>query len=387
MNFNKNYTYGKQSISIRDIWAVIKTLRSPWLTQGPKIKEFEKAICDYTGAKYCVALSNATVALHVSLLALNIKIDSEVITSPNTFVASANAILYVGGTVKFADIEKDTANIDPEEIKKQITKNTKAIIPVHFAGQSCDMEKIYGIAKQHNLFIIEDAAHAIGSLYKNHKVGSCKFCDMTIFSFHPVKTITTAEGGAITTNNKNLYEKLLLLRTHGITKNSEKFQDKSIENHGPWYYEQHLLGYNFRLSDIHAALGISQLKRLDKFKEKRKKIVGIYKQEFSGDPRFEFLEEKEFSDAAFHLCPLLINFEKIKITKKELFAKLQEYNINLQVHYIPVHTQPYYKNIGFKIGDYPVAEKFYDQEISLPLYPDLSYKDVKKIIKIIKDLC
>ncbi|MCF7800147.1 UDP-4-amino-4,6-dideoxy-N-acetyl-beta-L-altrosamine transaminase, partial [Candidatus Babeliales bacterium] len=369
MNFNKkNYSYGKQSISIKDIWAVIKTLRSPYLTQGPKVREFEQAICDYTGAKYCVVLSNATTALHLSLLALDIKTDSEVITSPNTFVASANSILYTGGTVKFADIEPDTANIDPEEIKKQITKSTKAIIPVHFAGQSCDMEKIYDIAKTYNLFVIEDAAHAIGSLYKNHKVGSCKFSDMTVFSFHPVKTITTAEGGAITTNNKDLYEKLLLLRTHGITKNPEKF----IENHGPWYYEQHLLGYNFRLSDIHAALGISQLKRLDKFKKKRKELVEIYKKKFSGDPRFELLKEKDYSNAAFHLCPLLINFEKIKITKKELFVKLQNNSLYLQVHYIPVHLQPYYKKLGFKVGDYPVAEKFYEKEISLPLYPDLT---------------
>ncbi|MFC1894511.1 UDP-4-amino-4,6-dideoxy-N-acetyl-beta-L-altrosamine transaminase [Candidatus Dependentiae bacterium] len=379
----KKYSYGKQSITLRDIWEVVKVLKSNWLTQGPKIIEFEKKICDYTGAKYCVVVCNGTAALHLAVLSLKLKNGEEVITTPNTFVATSNSILYSGGKVVFADIQKDTANINPIEIEKKITPNTKGIIPVHFAGQSCDMQKIYEISKRHNLFVIEDAAHAIGSLYKNTKVGSCKFCDLTTFSFHPVKTITTGEGGAITTNNKELYEKLLMLRTHGITKDPGKLS----KNHSPWYYEQQVLGFNYRISDILCALGISQLNLLDKVIKKRRDIVDFYKKEFAGDERFDFLKEKEFSKAAFHLFPLLINFEKIKIDKKELFQKLKQNGLFLQVHYIPVHLQPYYKNnFGFKVGDYPNAENYYFKTISLPLYPELKTRDLKNIVTIIKEL-
>ncbi len=380
MNSKKKYSYGKQSISWGDVWEVVKTLRSPWLTQGPKVREFEQAICDYTGAKYCVAVCNGTAALHLAMLALGVSSGDEVITSPNTFLASANCVLYVGGTVKFADIQKDTANIDPEKIKEQITSKTKAIIPVHFAGQSCDMESIYEIAKNHDLFVIEDAAHAIGSLYKNHKVGSCKYSDMTTFSFHPVKTVTTGEGGAITTNNKDLYEKLLMLRSHGITRD----KDKMTQNDGPWYYEQHFIGFNYRLPDINAALGISQLKKLDKFRQRRREIVDIYRKEFAGDQRFDLLKEKDFSKASFHLCPLLIDFNKIKINKKDLFEELKNNGLHLQVHYIPVHLQPYYRNFGFELGNYLIAEQYYQKVISLPLYPNLKDRDVFHIIKIIK---
>jgi len=381
MKSTKKYSYGKQSITFADIWEVIKALKSPCLTQGPKIKEFEDAICAYTGAKYTVAVSNGTAALHLCMLALGITTGDEVITSPNTFLASSNCILYTGGTPKFADIESETATISAEEIEKQITPNTKGIIPVHFAGQSCDMEKIKDIADRHNLFVVEDAAHAIASEYKGTKVGSCKYSDMTIFSFHPVKTITTAEGGAITTNNKELYEKLLLFRSHGVTKNSALL----TQNDGLWYYQMQELGYNYRITDIQAALGISQLKRLDKFAQKRRQIVDWYRQEFARDEKFSLLEEKEYSKACFHLCPLLIDFKKISISKKELFSKLQKNGLNLQVHYIPVHTQPYYKNLGFKEGDFPNAEEYYKKALSLPLYVDLNYSDVKQIVKIIKE--
>ena len=381
MSFNKIYPYGKQSISLKDIWEVIKVLKSDWLTQGPKVKEFEQAICDYVGAKYCIAVCNGTAALHLAVLSLGLQEVGEVITTPNTFLATANSILYSNSKIVFADIEQSTANIDPKEIEKKITQKTKGIIPVHFAGQSCDMEKIVDIAKKHNLFVIEDAAHAIGSSYKGERVGSCKYSDLTIFSFHPVKTITTGEGGAITTNNKDLYEKLLMLRTHGITKDPEKL----TKNDGPWYYEQHVLGFNYRITDFACTLGILQLKRLDKFVKRRKEIVEIYRQEFADDDRFCLLQEKEYSKAAWHLCPLLINFEKVKTSKKELFEKLKENGLNLQVHYIPVHLQPYYKNrFGFKDGDYPVAESYYKKTISLPLYPDLKNSEVEKIVKIVK---
>lgn len=377
----KKYGYGKQSITFTDIREVIKALKSYCLTQGPKIKEFEDAICNYTSAEYAVAVSNGTAALHLCMLALGISSGDEVITSPNTFVASSNCVLYAGGTPEFADIESDTACISSKEIEKQITSNTKAIIPVHFAGQSCDMEKIKEIADKNKFFIIEDAAHAIGSEYKGSKVGSCKYSDMTIFSFHPVKTITTGEGGAITTNNKELYEKLLLFRSHGVTKNP----DILTKNDGQWYYEMHELGYNYRITDIQAALGISQLKRLDKFIQKRRQLVDRYRQEFDGDERFSLLEEKEYSKACFHLCPLLIDFDKINISKKELFNKLAENGLNLQVHYIPVHTQPYYKKLGFNEGDFPNAEEYYKKALSLPLYVDLNYSDIKHIVRIIKE--
>ncbi|MEN6384144.1 MAG: UDP-4-amino-4,6-dideoxy-N-acetyl-beta-L-altrosamine transaminase [Phycisphaerales bacterium] len=368
------YSYGKQSISPGDIQEVTKVFDSPFLTQGPKVKEFEKAICDYTGAKYTVAVANGTAALHIAALAAGIKQGDEVITSPNTFLASANCVLYAGGTVRFADIDNKTACIDPLEIEKHITKATKAIIPVHFAGICCDMEKIAQIAKKHNLLIIEDAAHAIGSEYKGSKVGNCAHSLATIFSFHPVKTITSGEGGAVTTNDKDLYEKLLALRSHGIYRKNR------------WEYEMRDLGFNYRLTDIQAALGISQLKRIGIFAEKRRRLFAMYAEAFKGDERFSLLEEPVYSKACYHLCPLLIDFDKIKISKEELFDKFREKGLFLQVHYIPVHTQPYYQKLGFKWGDFPKAENYYRRELSLPLYPDLTEEDIKVIVKIIKEL-
>lgn len=358
----KTYNYGKQSLDLADCLSVLQTLKSDFLTCGPKVQEFEKAICDCTGAKYCVAVSNATAGLHLAMLAIEIGAGDEVITSPITFLASSNCVLYTGGTVKFADVELETANINPDEIEKQITPKTKAIIPVHFAGQSCDMEKINKIAKKHNLYVIEDAAHAIGSEYKGGKVGSCEYSDMTVFSFHPVKTITTGEGGAITTNNKELYEKLCSLRSHGMHRTRN------------WEYEMRELGYNYRLTDIQAALGVSQLKKLDKFKKRRREIVDYYNK-YLGLPH---LVERDFSNACFHLYPVMIR------KREEFYLKAKEAGLNLQVHYIPVHTQPYYKNLGFQEGDYPNAEIYYKKFISLPLYPSLTDKDLKEIVRRVK---
>jgi perosamine synthetase len=382
MSFKKDYFYGKQSISWSDVWEVIKVLRSSFVTQGPKVLEFEKAICDYTGAKYAIVVSNGTAALHLSMLALGISKEDEVITSTNTFLASANCILYVGGNVVFADIDSKTACIDSNEIEKKITKKTKAIIPVHFAGQSCDMEKIQKIEKKYNLFIVEDAAHAIGSDYKGNKVGCCRYSDMCIFSFFPTKNITTGEGGAITTNNKELYERLLKLRSHGVTRD----RNLLIKDEGPWYYEMQDLGFNYRMTDIQAALGLSQLKKIEKFKKKRRELVVKYKKEFANDERFSFLEEKKDSDALFHIFPLLINFEKIKLNKKQLFEELKTRGLYLQVHFIPVHLQPFYKKLGFKENDYPKAENYYKQTISLPLYPTLKNKDITYITDTIKKI-
>lgn len=364
----KKYPYGRQTLCINDFWNVLSTLKSPFLTCGPKVREFEKAICDYTGAKYCVSVSNATAGLHLAMLAIGVGQGDEVITSPMTFLASSNCVLYAGGTVKFADIEPETANICLTEIEKQITPKTKAIIPVHFAGQSCDMEEIKAIADKNNLLIVEDAAHAIGSDYKGEKVGSCKHSDMTIFSFHPVKTITTGEGGAITTNNKELYEKLLALRSHGM------YKDGEMSNN--WKYEMRDLGFNYRLTDIQASLGISQLKKLDKFKKRRREIVDYYNKNL-GLPH---LVEKEFSNACFHLYPVMVR------NREEFYHKAKTVGLNLQVHYIPVHTQPYYKKLGFKDGDYPNAEIYYKKCISLPLYPGLSNCDLKEIVKRVKGI-
>ena len=379
----KKFNYGKQFLDLSDIWQVIKTLRCDFLTQGPKVAEFENAICKYTGAKYAVAVSNATAGLHIAMMALDVGSNDEIITSPITFLASANCALYVGASPKFVDIDSSTACIDVKKLEQAITQKTKVIIPVHFAGQSCDMKAIKAIADKHNLFVVEDSAHAIGSDYLSKKVGCCEFSDMSIFSFHPVKNMTTGEGGAITTNNEKLYKKLLLLRSHGMTKD----QQILTKNDGPWYYEMHEFGFNYRLTDIQASLGISQLKKIEKFKKRRREIVEFYKKSFEKDERFSFLEEKDYANSCFHLFPLLINFDKIKISKKDLFLKLQENGLHLQVHYVPVHLQPFYKSkFGFKEGDFPNAEEYYKKTISLPVYYGLNDYDLRIVVKIIKQL-
>lgn len=362
------YSYGRQFIDDEDIDAVISVLKSDYLTCGPKIKEFEKAICDYTGAKYCVAVSNATAGLHIAALAAGLQKGDEAITSPITFLSSSNCICFTGATPIFADIDEQTANIDPNEIKTKVTEKTKAIIPVHFAGQSCDMEEIYNIAKQNNLLVIEDAAHAIGSEYKGTKVGSCRYSDITVFSFHPVKTITTAEGGAVTTNSKELYDKLCALRAHGVHKDGE------MQN--TWEYEMRELGYNYRMTEMQAALGITQLSKLDRFKQRRREIVDFYNKEL-GIPH---LIEKDFSNACFHLYPILVE------NRKDFYFKARENGLNLQVHYIPVHTQPYYAQFGYKRGDFPKAEAYYEKCISLPLYPALTDDDIQEIVKRLKEI-
>lgn len=368
----KTYGYGKQNITDEDINAVVEVLKSPYLTCGPKVKEFEQAICDYTGAKYCVAVNSATSGLHIAMMTAGVKAGDEVITSPMTFLASANCARFCGADVKFADIEKDTADISPIEIKKHITSKTKAVVPVHFAGQSCNMEDINKTLKQvqgyQKIYIIEDAAHAIGSDYKDTKVGSCKYSDMTVFSFHPVKTITTCEGGAITTNDEELYKKLCAFRAHGMHKDGEMVND--------WRYEMRELGYNYRMTDVQAALGISQLKRLDAFKKRRREIVDFYNKNLG----LSHLIEKDFSNSCFHLYPILVE------NRREFYFNAREKGLNLQVHYIPVHTQPYYQELGYKWGDYPNAEDYYKHCISLPLYPDLTDDDLKEIVKRIKEI-
>jgi len=373
--------YGKHWVDKDDIKSVEEVLKSDFLVQGPCVEKFEKEICKYTGAKYCVAVSSGTAALHLAVLALEIPAGSEGITTPNTFVASSNALIYAEVKPIFADIDEKTFCIDPKEIEKRITKKTKVIIPVDFAGQPADMEKISALAKKRKIYIVEDAAHAIGSRYADGSyVGSCKYSDLTCFSFHPVKTITTGEGGAITTNDKKLYDRLMMLRSHGITKDPNKLK----KNPGPWYYEMQFLGFNYRLSDFQAALGLSQLKKLSGFVKKRRQIVNKYNKAFKDLPNLITPFEKEGAKSAFHLYVAQIDFKKIGKSKKEFMEELKDRGVGTQVHYIPVYHQPYYKkNFVHKSKQFPVCEQYYRGALSLPLFPKMSEADVNYVIKTI----
>ena len=365
----KTYGYGHQSIDEADIQSVVDVLRGDYLTCGPSVKAFEQSICAYTGAKYCVAVTNATAGLHIAALAAGLEPGDEAITSPITFLSSANCIAFTGTKPVFADIDPETANVDPAEVERRLSPRTKAIIPVHFAGQSCDMARISAIAKENNLVVIEDAAHAIGSDYLDSKVGSCRYSDMTVFSFHPVKTITTGEGGAVTTNDQALYAKLCALRAHGVHKDGEMAHT--------WEYEMRELGFNYRITDIQCALGVSQLRKLDAFKARRRAIVAYYNEHLC----LPHLIERDFSNACFHLYPVLVE------NRREFYFKAKESGLNLQVHYIPVHTQPYYRStFGYKRGDYPKSEEYYEKCISLPLYPSLTDEDVSEIVARLKGL-
>jgi len=380
-NPKNSLNYGRQWIDDDDIHAVIETLKSDFLTKGPKVKEFEEVICQYTGAKYCAAVSNGTAALHISVAALNIENGKEGITSPNTFMASSNSMIYNGLKPIFADIDPKTYCISPEKIKEKLTEDTRLIIPVHFAGQPCNMKDIKTLVKNRNIKIMEDAAHAIGSKYEDgSRVGNCKYSDLTIFSFHPVKTITTGEGGAITTNNEELYERLLLYRNHGITNNNSKLT-------GPWYHEMQCLGFNYRLTDIQAALGISQLKKIDDFIKRRREIVERYNEAFDNIEWLKVPYEQPDVFSAFHLYVLQIDFDKINKSRKQVMEELREKNIGTQVHYIPVYTQPYYQeHYGYKWGMCQNAEEYYHRALSIPLYPKMSDEEVEYVIEKILEL-
>lgn len=379
--------YGHQWLDEDDIQAVVEVLNSDFLTQGPKVKEFEDRLCKITDSKYCVAVSNGTAALHLAVACLQIEKGKEGITSPNTFMASANCIVHNGLRPIFADITEDTYCIDPKKIEEKVSGNTSLLIPVHFAGQPCEMQEINKIAKNNKLFIIEDAAHAIGSKYADgSNVGNCKFSDLTTFSFHPVKTITTGEGGAITTNSKKLLERLKSLRNHGIVKDKEGFEYIEYTD-CPWYHEMQYLGFNYRLTDIHAAIGISQLKKLDRFANRRREIVGKYNIAFKDVEWLKIPYEREKVYSVFHLYILQFYFNKLGKSRKQVMEELRNKNIGTQVHYIPVHLQPYYKeNYGYKEGDYPKAEAYYEKCLSIPLYPKMKNKDVEYVIENVMKL-
>lgn len=367
-------SYGKQTIDDKDIDMVIKVLKGDYLTTGPTVSEFEKKVANYVGAKYAVAVSNGTAALHMACYAAGIKSGDEVLVPAITFAASANCVLYCGGKPVFIDIDEKTYNMDIDKIEEKITSKTKAIIPVDFTGQSVDMDRILEIARKYNLVVIEDAAHALGSEYKGQKIGIK--ADMTEFSFHPVKPITTAEGGIIVTNDKNLYEKMLLFRTHGITRN-EKFMN---DNQGPWYYEQIDLGYNYRITDMQCALGISQMDKIDSFVKRRRDIVKKYNEALGDLKEVIIPYEAEYSNSGWHIYVIALNLNELTVGRKEVFEALQKENIGVNVHYLPVYMHPYYKSIGYKEGICPIAEDLYNKMITLPLFPSMTDKDVEDVI-------
>jgi perosamine synthetase len=369
--------YGRQNIDEEDIKAVVEALRSDWITQGPRVEEFEARVAEYCGARYAVAFNSGTSALHAAMYAAGIGVGDEVITTPITFVATANAALYVGARPVFVDINENTYCIDTEKIEAAITPCTRAIVPVDYAGYPVDIKRIREIADKYNLVVIEDAAHALGAVREGAKVGTQ--ADMTMFSFHPVKHITTGEGGMIVCNNPDYYRRLKLFRSHGITKHPEYLE----ANDRPWYYEMQELGYNFRITDIQCALGISQMNKLDKFLEERQLLAKKYGQAL-GEAKWLRTPPTPPLDSshAYHLYPLLLAAD---VNRTKFFTYLREHNIGIQVHYIPVHLQPYYRRrFGHKPGDFLKAEKFYAQEISLPLFPGLTPEQQEYVIKMVK---
>ena len=367
--------YGRHWISDDDIESVVDVLESDWLTQGPKIEEFEKEISAYCGSNYAVVFNSGTSALHAAFSVLGLDKDDEFITTPNTFVATANAGLHTGIKPIFVDIEEDTGNLNTSKVEERITERTRLIVPVHYSGHPVDMGKIYEIAERKNLYVIEDACHALGAKYKGYKTGGCNYSDMTVFSFHPVKHITTGEGGAVLTNNKDFYKKLLMSRSHGIEKRS--FINKPD---GDWYYEMQSLGYNYRMTDIQAALGISQLRKSDKFIDRRKEISRLYDSEFRDNPWFDIPPVRSYASSSYHLYPIRFKDEFIQ-RKKEIFSRLKERGFGVQVHYIPVYWHPFYKNMGYKKGICPIAEDFYFKELSLPIYPAMNGEEQRYVIE------
>jgi perosamine synthetase len=370
--------YGRQQIDDGDIEAVVQVLRSDYLTTGPVIQQFEQEIANYTEAKYAVAFSNGTAALHAACYAAGINEGDEVITTPMTFAATANSVLYQKGKPVFVDIDSDTYNLDPSLIKEKLTKNTKAIIPVHFTGQPAEMDEILQIARDHNLIVVEDAAHALGATYKDRRIGSIGH--MTMFSFHPVKHITTGEGGVITTNREDFYKKLIQFRTHGITREVADLH----EYQGPWYYEMQFLGFNYRITDFQAALGLSQLKKINQFIEKRQKLVQLYKNELQLIDEVQLPQHLPYVECSWHILVVKLNLEKLNGGRREVFEALQKENIGVNVHYLPVHLHPYYQSLGYQKGICPVAEKCYEEFITLPLYPSMSKRDVMDVVTAVK---
>lgn len=395
-------SYGRQWIEEDDIQAVTDVLRSDYLTCGPKVAELERALCDYTGAAYAVAVSNGTAALHCACIAAGIGPGDEVITTPMTFAASANCVLYCGAAPVFADIDPDTYNIDPESIREHITEKTKAVIAVDFTGQVVKMEEIRKICEENRLLLIEDAAHSIGSRYDGTRCGredakiagnaahstaitgmAGSLADITTFSFHPVKTVTGGEGGAVLTNSRELYDKITLAHTHGITHDAALMMEEHPER---WYYEQVSLGYNYRLTDFQSALVLSQLHKIERFKERRKQIVNRYDEAFAKIPQLILQKEIPQSDTCRHLYILRLALERLKCSRLEFFNALAAENVQPQVHYVPVYWFPHYQKLGYQRGCCPAAEKVYEGIMSIPLYPAMTDQDVEDVIRAVEKI-
>lgn len=378
--------YGKQDISQADIDSVVAVLQSNFLTQGSQVPLFEKTVADYCGAEYGVAVNSATSALHLACLALELGEGDTLWTSPNTFVASANCGLYCGAKVDFVDIDPQTYNLCTDKLEQKLIKAKsqnklpKVVIPVHFAGQSSDMQRIYQLSQQFGFRIIEDASHAIGAKYLDKPIGGCQYSDITVFSFHPVKIITTAEGGLATSNQPELVEKMQLLRSHGITRD-EKLMTK--ESEGGWYYQQVDLGFNYRMTELQAALGVSQMQRLDEFVAKRHQLQQRY-DELLQD--FPVITPYQSSNAysALHLYPIQIELDKVNKSHKQIFEELRKNGIGVNLHYIPVHTQPYYQKMGFKLGDFENAESYYSRAISIPMFQGLTFDMQDQVVDTLK---
>lgn len=380
--------YGRQDISQQDIDAVVEVLRSDWITQGPAIPRFEQAVAEYCGVKYAVAVTSATAALHIACLAAGLGSGDILWTSPNTFVASANCGLYCGAEVDFVDIDCRTYNLSIEELERKLERSNKLgklpkiVIPVHFSGQSCQMDRIAELAKKYGFQVIEDASHAIGASYQGKPVGLCQFSDMTVFSFHPVKIITTGEGGMVLTNREDLYEKLIRLRTHGITRNPDFMTE---ESHGGWYYQQLELGFNYRMTDIQAALGASQMQRLNEFVTQRRFLAQRY-DELLQDLPLTLPWQHPDTESSWHLYVIRLKLDKICKTHRQVFEELRQAGIGVNLHYIPVHTQPYYQELGFKWGDFPQSEQYYCEAISIPLYAGLTSEEQDRVVCALREV-
>ena len=380
--------YGRQDINEADIQAVESVLRSDFLTQGPAIERFERRVADYCGAKYAVAVCNATAALHIACLAAGMGKGDVLWTSPVTFVASANCALYCGGDVDFVDIDAKTYNMSADLLEEKLRmaktegKLPKMVIPVHLAGQSCDMRRIRALADEYGFAITEDASHAVGAEYLDTKVGSCAFSDMTVFSFHPVKIVTTGEGGMVLTNDAALYEKLRLYRSHGITRDPRYM---THESDGPWYYQQIALGFNYRMTDMQAALGCSQMDRLDEFVARRRALAARYDTLLQGLPVVTPYVMTE-AHPSWHIYIIRINHEQIGKTKQQVFEEMKKRGIALNLHYIPVHRQPYYEKLGFHRGDFIQSEKYYEEAFTLPLFYELTDEQQNYIVESLQNV-
>ena len=378
--------YGRQDIIDDDVSAVVEVLNSDFLTQGTKVPLFEKIVADYCGAKHGIAVNSATSALHIACLALELREGDWLWTSTNSFVASANCGLYCGAKVDFVDIDPQTYNISSAELEKKLiqareeNKLPKILVAVHFAGQSCDMKKIYELSLDYGFFIIEDASHSIGGKYLNKPIGGCQYSNITVFSFHPVKIITTAEGGLATTNSKKLAEKMALYRTHGITRDQSLF---TKQDHGPWYYEQITLGFNYRMTELQAALGISQMKRLNEFIAKRHMLQERYDELLSDLPVITPYQDQDCY-SALHLYPIQIDLDMIAKSRLQIFTELRQNGIGVNVHYIPIHTQPYFQQLDSIIGNFPNSEYYYNRVISIPLFYSLTLNQQDEVCDKLK---